>query len=78
MIADPTATDFAEDRFLSVEEALASLPEPEQVVMKLRFGFNDGQAYSQREIADLLGVAVTTVVALDRRAQKRLRRALCA
>ena len=78
MIADPTATDFAEDRFLSVEEALASLPEPEQVVMKLRFGFHDGQAYSQKEIADLLGVARTTVVALDRRAQKRLRRALCA
>lgn len=78
MIADPTASDFAEDRFSSVEEALESLPEPEQVVIKLRFGFHDGQAYTQKEIADLLGVAVTTVVALDRRAQKRLRQALCA
>jgi RNA polymerase sigma factor (sigma-70 family) len=61
-----------------LEEALASLPEPEQVVIKLRFGFNDGQAYTQKEIADLLGVVVSTVVALDRRAQKRLRRVLCA
>jgi RNA polymerase primary sigma factor len=77
-IADPTASDFAEDRFSSVEEALESLPESEQVVIKLRFGFNDGQAYTQKEIADLLSVAISTVVALDRRAQKRLRRALYA
>ncbi len=77
-IADPTASDFAEDRFSSVEEALESLQESEQVIIKLRFGFNDGQAYTQKEIADLLGVAISTVVALDRRAQKRLRRALCA
>ena len=77
-IADPTASDFAEDRFATVEEALDALPEPERIVIQLRFGFQDGQAYSEKEIADLLGVAVSTVVALDRRAQKRLRQALCA
>jgi RNA polymerase sigma factor (sigma-70 family) len=77
-IAVPTASDFAEDRFATVEEALDALPEPERVVIQLRFGFQDGQAYSEKEIADLLGVAVSTVVALDRRAQKRLRQALCA
>ena len=77
MIADP-ASDNGEDRFAVIEEALESLTEPERVVIKLRFGFNNGQTYTQKEIAHLLGVTVSTVAALDRRAQKRLRQALCA
>lgn len=77
-IADPTTTNSADDIGMSVEEALLHLSERERVVVKLRFGFHDGQTYTQKEVANVLGVALSTVIALDRRAQKRLRQVLSA
>ncbi len=81
VIADPTASQFIDDSSsipTPLETALASLPERERIVVHLRYGFDDGQARTQREVAHLLGVAVSTVEAVDRRAQRRLRQALCA
>ena len=76
IIPDPTAFSFVEDGSLSVEDALGWLPQRERLVVRLRYGFQDGQAYTQKEVASLLGVALSTVVMLDRRAQTRLRRVL--
>ena len=76
ILAAPSNADFHDDRFSSVDDALASLPERERVVIHLRYGFHDGRPYTQKEVADLLGVACSTVSALDRRAHMRLRRAL--
>ena len=78
VIIDPAASAFAEDGFSSIDDVLERLTERERVVIKLRYGFDGGQAYTQREIADLLGVDVATVQLVDRRAKKRLHRALCA
>ena len=81
VIADPTASQFIDDSSsipTPLETALASLPERERIVVHLRYGFDDGQARTQREVAHLLGVALSTVEAVDRRAQRRLRQALCA
>lgn len=78
VIADPTTMMGSERRGYSVEEVLAMLPERERVIIRLRFGFENGQAYSQKEVAALLGVTLSTVVTLDHRAQKRLRALLCA
>ncbi|MFL5627857.1 MAG: sigma-70 family RNA polymerase sigma factor [Ktedonobacteraceae bacterium] len=76
VIEDPSATAFAEDGFVSVEDVLGHLNERERVVIKLRYGLADGQAYTQQEAADALGVALSTVQMIDRRAKLRLRRVL--
>ena len=76
VIPDTTASAFVDDGFSSVEGALRCLPERERLVIKLRYGFHDGQAYTQKEVASLLGVALATVAALDRRAHMRLRKTL--
>ena len=77
IIADPTASGFADQSASApLEEAIAKLSERERIVVNLRYGFDDGQPHTQGEIAYLLGVAVSTVSALDRHAQTHLRKAL--
>jgi RNA polymerase primary sigma factor len=73
MIADPSA-----DGFSSIEDVLEQLNERERAVMKLRYGVDDGQPRTQREVAELLGMNLSTVQMLDGRARMRLRRALVA
>ncbi len=76
VLAAPSVSAFNDSRFSSVDDALASLPERERVVIHLRYGFHDGHAYTQKEVAGLLGIACSTVASLDRRAHMRLREAL--
>jgi RNA polymerase primary sigma factor len=76
VIEDATASPFADDGFVSVEDVLEHLNERERTVIQLRYGFVDGRAYTQQEAADALGVALSTVQMIDRRARMRLRRAL--
>ncbi len=78
VIADPATTEFTPDLFSLLDAALERLPERERLIVKLRYGFHDGQPYSQKEVAALLGIALSTVASLDRRAQMRLRQALSA
>jgi len=82
VVADPMTSHFMDHGPSSIptplETALASLPDRERIVVNLRYGFDDGQARTQREVAHLLGVTLSTVEAVDRRAQRRLRQALCA
>lgn len=53
--------------------ALARLPRPERLVMRLRFGFATGQPVSQQAIADQLGVSLSTVRRTEQRGLTRLR-----
>jgi len=76
VLAAPSVSAFNDSRFSSVDDALASLPERERVVVHLRYGFHDGRPYTQKEVAGLLGIACSTVASLDRRAHMRLREAL--
>src|SRR5690242_15553425 len=59
VIADPATTTGSGRRGYSVEEALASLPERERIAIRLRFGFEDGQAHTQKEVAALLGLTLS-------------------
>lgn len=78
LIPDPgmSVTTHEELRDL-LQDALAMLPDRERLIVNLRYGFKDGQARTQKEVAYLLGVAVKTVAVIDRRAQLRLRKLLC-
>ena len=76
-IVDPKSTDAEEDIRDLLADALVMLPDRERLVMNLRYGFEDGQARTQKEVAYLLGVSAARVAALDRQAQRRLRKLLC-
>jgi RNA polymerase primary sigma factor len=76
VIEDVGTSSFADDSFISVEDVFAYLNERERAVIQLRYGFIDGRGYTQKEAADALGVALSTVQMIDRQAKMRLRRAL--
>jgi RNA polymerase sigma factor (sigma-70 family) len=78
VLEDPAATAFADDGFSSAEDVLDLLPERERAVIQLRYGLVDGCVYTQQEVAHLLGIGLSTVKVLDRRAKMRLRRSLAA
>lgn len=77
-IVDPRTSDDAGENLRDLlEDALVLLPDRERLVVNLRYGFEDGQAHTLKEVAYLLGVSTARVAALDRRAQVRLRKMLC-
>jgi RNA polymerase primary sigma factor len=78
VLEDPATASFADDGFSSVEDVLDKLTARERAVIQLRYGLVDGCAYTQQEVADLLGMSLSTVQVLDRRAKLRLRRSLAA
>jgi len=78
IIPNPATSRPTHDLFSSLDTVLECLPERERIIVRLRYGFHDGQPYSQREVAGLLGISLSTVAALDRRAHMRLRKALSA
>jgi RNA polymerase primary sigma factor len=77
-IVDPTSTAVDEDIRDLLADALVMLPDRERLVIHLRYGFEDGQSRTQKEVASLLGVSAARVAALDRQAQRRLRKLLSA
>lgn len=78
ILEDPAASAFTETSLSSVDDVLATLPERERSVIELRYGLTDGCAYTQQEVADLLGIGLSVVQILDRRAKMRLRQVLAA
>ena len=55
-------------------EALSCLTEREQRIIALRFGLPGGRAYTQKEVADLLGISQSYISRLEKRILERLRR----
>lgn len=56
--------------------AIDKLPEREQRIMRLRFGLLDGKEYTQKEVADLIGISQSYISRLEKRIMKRLKREL--
>lgn len=73
-LADDPLADEAERlaRVADVRAALAELPEQQRLVVLLR----DVDGYANADVADLLGLPITTVKALLHRGRTRLRRRL--
>jgi RNA polymerase primary sigma factor len=78
VLEDPATSAFADDGFSSADDVLDVLPERERAVLQLRYGLVDGCVYTQQEVAHLLGIGLSTIQVLDRRAKMRLRRSLAA
>ena len=58
-------------------EAVSSLNEREKQIITLRFGLPNGREYTQKEVADLLGISQSYISRLEKRIIERLRREMC-
>ena len=59
---------------LMLMESVASLEPREQEIVILRFGLSDGKEYTQKEVAELLGISQSYISRLEKRIIERLRR----
>ena len=66
--------DDAEKRMLL--EAVADLSGREKQIIALRFGLPGGREYTQKEVADLLGISQSYISRLEKRILERLRKDL--
>ncbi len=57
-----------------LKKALEKLNDREKVIMKLRFGLNDGIEKTQKDVADMLGISQSYISRLEKRIIKRLRK----
>lgn len=76
VLVDSTFYEPAGDDLSSIEEALMALTENERTVLLLRCGFGEARSYTQREVAERLGMKLSKVQKLDQHARIRLRRLL--
>jgi len=64
--------DDAEKHMLM--EAISMLSEREQSIILMRFGLPDGQEYTQKEVADIMGISQSYISRLEKRIIEQLRR----
>jgi RNA polymerase primary sigma factor len=76
VLEDSTDLSYADEGFFSLDDVLGKLTEREQAVMRLRYGLVDGRSFTQKAVADRLGVTSSRVAVLEHRAKMRLRKAL--
>ena len=53
--------------------SLCTLSEKEQTIIKLRFGIDGGREYTQKEVADMLGISQSYISRLEKRIILRLK-----
>ncbi len=54
-------------------ESIATLAPREQNIIRLRFGLPDGREYTQKEVAEMLGISQSYISRLEKRIIERLR-----
>lgn len=54
--------------------SIQMLPQRERTIMSLRFGLGGGRAYTQKEVAELLGISQSYISRLEKRILERLRK----
>ena len=57
-----------------LRRAVAALSDREREIISLRFGLKSGREYTQKEVADLLGISQSYISRLEKRIIERLRR----
>jgi RNA polymerase sporulation-specific sigma factor len=55
-------------------QAMHKLNTREKIIIQLRFGLNDGDEKTQKEVADILGISQSYISRLEKRILKRLKR----
>ena len=57
-----------------LEKALNKLTERERDIIDMRFGLKNGEAHTQKQVADAMGISQSYISRLEKRIMKRLRR----
>ena len=57
-----------------IREAVSKLSKREQTIIKLRFGLDDNNEYTQKEVADMLGISQSYISRLEKKIMKRLKK----
>lgn len=57
-------------------EALDTLSEREQSIMRMRFGLDDGKEKTQKEVADIIGISQSYISRLEKKIVKHLKKEL--
>lgn len=57
-----------------IREAVSKLSKREQTIIKLRFGLDDNEEYTQKEVADMLGISQSYISRLEKKIMKRLKK----
>lgn len=57
-----------------LSEALSKLSDREKQIMDLRFGLGGGKEFTQKEVADILGISQSYISRLEKRILERLRK----
>lgn len=57
-----------------IYEALSKLNKREQTIIKLRFGLDGSEEYTQKEVADMLGISQSYISRLEKKIMKRLKK----
>ena len=56
----------------TIREALSKLDEREQVIITLRYGLNGGREFTQKEVADMMGISQSYISRLEKKILARL------
>ncbi len=59
-----------------LRECVTRLSKREQVIMRMRYGFDGSREYTQKEVADTLGISQSYISRLEKKIIRRLRREL--
>jgi RNA polymerase sporulation-specific sigma factor len=57
-----------------LSEALSKLNSREKQIMDLRFGLDGGKEFTQKEVADMLGISQSYISRLEKKILERLRK----
>lgn len=57
-----------------IYEAISKLNDREQTIIKLRFGLGNSEEYTQKEVADMLGISQSYISRLEKKIMKRLKK----
>ena len=55
-------------------EAISKLNDREREIIKLRFGLDDSEEYTQKEVADMLGISQSYISRLEKKIMRRLKK----
>ena len=73
--ADEVSRPLEDDaELLMLQEALAALDERDRQIIRMRFGLPGGKEYTQKEVADAMGISQSYISRLEKRIIERLRR----
>lgn len=65
--------ETSEDKKI-IREAILKLTKREQMIINLRFGLENNEEYTQKEVADMLGISQSYISRLEKKIMKRLKK----